>query len=134
MNYLERARELRKVIEQAITSVDDETALAAVELSPSLTYSGALIKSGTRINWNGKLYRAAVDLWDSVDNNPDNAANLWEEVVISSGYREIPETITVGLAFAKGECGWWHGVLYESLVENNVYTPAQYPANWKVKE
>lgn len=134
MNYLERARALRKVIEQAITSVDDETALTAVELSPSLSFGGVLITSGSRINWEGKLYRAAVDVWDTVENTPAAAPNLWEEVVISSGYREIPETITVGLAFAKGECGWWQGVLYESLIDNNVYTPTVCPDYWKVKE
>lgn len=134
MNYLERARELRKIIEQAITSVDDETALNAVELSPTLSFGGALVASGTRINWNGKLYRAAVDLWDYESNSPDNAPTIWEEVVISSGYREIPEVITVGLAFSKGECGWWQGTLYESLIDNNVWTPTVYPAGWKVKE
>lgn len=134
MSYLERARELRKIIEQAITSVDDETALNAVELSPTLSFGGQLVSNGTRINWNGKLYRAAVDLWDNESNTPDNAPTLWEEVVISSGHREIPEIITAGLAFSKGECGWWQGVLYESLIDNNVQTPTAYPTGWKAKE
>ena len=43
----------------------------------------------------------------------------------------IPETITVGLAFAMDELGWWGGKLYKSKLAANVYTPDQYPAGWE---
>lgn len=112
----------------------DETAIKATAIYPTLKYNGALVKSGTRINWNGTLKRAAADLWDTEDNNPDNAPVLWEDVVIVGEYRIIPEVITVGLAFSEGECGWWKGVLYRSKVNNNVYTPEQYPENWEIVE
>lgn len=112
----------------------DETAIKATAIYPTLKYNGALVKSGTRINWNGTLKRAAADLWDTEDNNPDNAPVLWEDVVIVGEYRIIPEVITVGLAFSEGECGWWNGVLYRSKVNNNVYTPEQYPGNWEIVE
>lgn len=50
------------------------------------------------------------------------------------GYRIIPDTITVGLAFSAGEIGWWGDALYRSKVDNNVYAPDQYAANWEVVE
>lgn len=53
------------------------------------------------------LKRAAVDLWDNEANTPDAAPTLWEDIDYRDGIRVIPETITVGLAFAKGEKGWW---------------------------
>lgn len=112
----------------------DETAIKATAIYPTLKYNGALVKSGTRINWNGTLKRAAADLWDTEDNNPDNAPVLWENVVIVGEYRIIPEVITVGLAFSEGEYGWWNGALYMSKVNNNVYTPEQYPENWEIVE
>lgn len=37
----------------------------------------------------------------------------------------------VGLAFAKGEKGWWNDELYESLLAANVWTPAVNPDGWK---
>ena len=132
MSYIENARRLRPIVEQAMQSVDDKTASEAAQLFPVLNGGGSLVKSGTRINWNGTVKRAAVDLWDTKENNPDNAPTLWADIPYKDGYRIIPDIITVSTAFALGECGWWDGVLYRSKVNANVYTPAQYPDNWEV--
>lgn len=109
----------------------DAIASTAIDVFPTLKEDGALIKVGTRINWKGTLKRAAVDLQDTVENNPDNAPTLWEDISYREGYRIIPETITVGTAFAKDELGWWGDELYKSLIEINVYTPIAYPAGWE---
>ena len=131
MNHIENARKLRAVIVQASESLDDKTASTAAELLPKLKGNGELVKAGTRINWGGTLKRAAVDLWDTPENNPDNAPDLWADLDYIDGYRIIPETITVTTAFAKDELGWWDGVLYLSLLNANVYTPKQYPDGWE---
>lgn len=125
-----RAHALRPVIEQAAQSLDDKTASTAAELFPRLRQDGSLIRAGTRIDWNGMVKRAAVDLWDTEQNNPDNAPTLWSDIAYKQGIRIIPATITVTQAFAKGEQGWWHDEVYESLINANVYTPEQYPAGW----
>lgn len=109
----------------------DAIASTAISVFPTLKESGGLVKVGTRINWNGVLKRAAVDLYDTIENNPDNAPTLWEDINYREGYRIIPETITVGTAFAKDEIGWWGDNLYKSLIEANVYTPTSYPAGWE---
>ena len=127
----EKAARLHTVIAAGRALVDDKTASVAPELFGRLKEDGSLVEHGTRINWNGTLKRAAVDLWDTKENNPDNAPTLWEDLDYKDGYRIIPETITVTTAFAKDECGWWKGVLYRSRVAANVYTPAQYPDNWE---
>ena len=125
------ALRLRAIVEQAAASLDDKTASTAGMLFPKLKQDGALIKSGTRINWNGTLKRAAVDLWDTQENNPDNAPALWEDISYRDGYRVIPQTITAGTAFALDECGWWGDILYRSTISNNVWTPEQYSAGWE---
>ena len=134
MNILENARKLRKIIEQASESLDDAVASEAPELFGNLKYDGALIKAGTRINWNGVIKRATVDLWDTEANNPSNAPTLWDDIEYKQGYRIIPEIITVGKAFSKDELGWWGDVLYESLIDGNVHTPAAAPHIWEVVE
>ena len=111
-------------------SATDAQASSAVSIYPTLKQDGSLIKSGTRINYNGTIIRAAVDLYDTETNSPENAPVLWETLNYKGGYRIIPEVITVGTAFSKGELGWWNDELYESLVDSNVYTPAQYAPNW----
>ena len=130
----QEAQTMRGFIEQAAEGLDDATASQAPNLFPGLKEDGSLVRAGTRINWKGVVMRAAVDLWDTADNNPDNAPGLWEDLPYIDGIRIIPDVITVGLAFSKGEKGWWYGELYESTVDNNVYTPEQYPANWKLVE
>lgn len=124
---------LRLFIAQNINTIitDDATASRAVEFHPGVQYDGSLIPSKTRINWGGTLKRAAVDLWDTEENNPDNAPDLWEDINYRNGYRIIPDTITATLAFAEDEYGWWGDTLYRSKVKGNVYTPSQYPDNWE---
>lgn len=128
------AIKLRAMIELAVTSLDDAQASQAAPLFPGLKGDGSLVKAGTRINWHGTVKRAASDLWDTENNNPDNAPTLWEDLGYMDGIRVIPETITAGLAFSKGEQGWWDGMLYTSLMDGNVYTPAAYPAGWEKAE
>ena len=132
MNYIETAKKLRPIIEQAAAKLDDKTASEGASLFPKLKQSGELVKAGTRINWNGTVKKAAVDLWDTAENNPENAPTLWEDLAYRDGYRIIPETITVTTAFDMDECGWWGDVLYRSKVGANVYTPAQYIAYWEI--
>ena len=122
---------LRSIVEQASKSLDDKTASTAATLFPRLKANGHLVSAGTRINWNGTIKKAAVDLWDIVENSPDNVPALWQDIEYKDGYRIIPDTLTVTTAFAKDECGWWNGVLYRSLLDANVYTPAVYSAGWE---
>lgn len=131
MNHIEKAKKLRKIIEKAIASVDDKTSSEAVELLPTLKYDGSLIKAGTRINFNGSVKKATLDLWDIEINNPNNSPTLWEDIPYIDGYRIIPDVITVTTAFSKGEIGLWKGELYKSLADANVYTPEQYSRNWE---
>lgn len=123
----------RKQIEAAALNLDDKGASMSADFYSDLTYSGELIKAGTRINHNGILYKAAVDLWDTEANNPDNAPTLWEEIQYHEGIRIIPEVITVTTAFAKDELGYWKAdeKVYKSLIDANVYTPAAYPQGWE---
>lgn len=123
----------RKEIEAAAINLDDKGASLSPDFYSDMAYSGQLIKAGTRINHGGFLYKAAVDLWDTEVNNPENAPALWEEIQYHEGIRIIPEVITVAAAFAKAELGFWKadGKVYKSLLDANVYTPAAYPQGWE---
>lgn len=127
----QEAKTIRGYIETASAGLDDAAASQMALLFPGLKGDGSLVKSGTRINWNGVVKRASVDLWDMETNNPDHAPDLWEDLAYIDGIRIIPEVITAGTAFSKGEQGWWNGVLYESLINDNVWTPEAYPEGWK---
>lgn len=72
-----QAVSVRTAIETAVQSLDDNAAASVVSLFPVLKQDGSLIKAGTKINWQGKIVKALVDLWDREDHNPDNAPTLW---------------------------------------------------------
>ena len=128
------AKKVRPLIEKASVSLDDKDASDAPELFPQMKNNNSLINAGTRINWYGVVKRAAVDLWDTENNNPDNAPALWEDIAYKDGIRYIPTTLTAGTAFAKDEFGWWENELYKSLIDSNVWTPAAYPTGWEKQE
>ena len=132
MTYIEQARKLRPMVVKAAQSLDDKDASEAVALFDGMRYDGSLIKTGTRINWNGALKQAAVDLWNTTENNPDNAPTLWVDIAYREGIRIIPETITAAQAFALDELGWWNEHIYRSTIAANVYTPDQYAAGWEL--
>lgn len=127
-----KALALRALIEKAVISLDDKDASECVELYPKLKNDSSLVEAGTRINWKGEIMKAATALWDFEQNDPDHAPNLWQRLDYRDGIRIIPEVIYLAQAFSKDELGWWNDVIYKSLVDNNVYTPAQYSANWEV--
>lgn len=130
MTYIEQARKLRPIVVKAAQFLDDKDASEAIALFDGMRYDGSLIKTGTRINWNGALKQAAADLWDTETNNPDNAPTLWVDIAYREGIRIIPETITAAEAFALDELGWWQEHVYRSTIAANVYTPDQYAAGW----
>lgn len=125
---------LYNIIRAGLDLVDDKQASVGVVLYPEMQYENALIKAGSRINWKGMLKRAAVDIWDTEQNNPDNAPALWEDIAYKDGFRIIPEIITSTLAFGLGEIGWWKDAKYKSLIAANTYTPDEYPAGWEMVE
>lgn len=133
MDILERARLLRRNIIYGSESLDDKIASETPELFDKLNENGELVPVGTRINWNGVIKRASVDLWDTKENNPDNAPTLWEDINYKDGIRIIPEIITVGTVFSKDELGYWKDTLYKSLIDNNVWNPEQYPTGWELQ-
>lgn len=126
----------RKQIEAAALNLDDKAASMSADFYSDMTYTGKLIEAGTRINHNGILYKAAVALWDTEANNPDNAPTLWGKLQYHNGIRIIPEVITVTTAFALNELGYWEtdGKTYKSRRDANVHTPAAYPDGWEVVE
>ena len=123
----------RRQIEKAAIHLDDKAASESPDFYEHMKYDGKAISAGTRINFESVLYKAAVTLWDTEENNPHFAPSLWEKINYHNGVRVIPGVITVTTAFAKDELGFWEadGKTYKSLINANVYTPAAYPQGWE---
>ncbi len=130
---LQQARKLRAAMVAASAGMDDRAGSEAPQMFGRLTQDGSLIRAGTRINWDGQLMKANTDLWDTAENTPDKAPELWTEVAYRNGYRVIPETFTAENAFMKGETGYSRadGNYYEAQADGTVFPPQEYPSVWK---
>lgn len=131
---LSKVQELRAMIEKAAAGLDDRDASMAAELFPRLKRDGSLIAAFTRVNWNGAVMAAQADLWDTEPNDPDHAPSLWKALAWRGGIRIIPEVLAAADAFSAGERGWWGDTLMVSLLDSNVWTPAQHPQGWAAAE
>lgn len=82
MTIIERARMLRPYIEKAAQSLDDQTALQAVELYQAWK-TGTEYTAGTRVRYGGKLWRVM---------QAHTAQEYWTPDVVPSLFEEINET------------------------------------------
>ena len=131
MTLLELARKLRPYIEKAALSLSDEDALEAVQLFPNRNPEAAYLVDD-KVNYEGILYRclqshAAQEGW-----NPIAAPSLWAKVLIPDE-NVIPEWEQPDSTnpYMKGDRVSYEGKVYESAIDNNIWSPAAYPAGWQ---
>ena len=130
----EHAYKLRQMLHKASASLADDDALEAIELFP-VWQTSTNYAAGDRVRYGGVLYRClqgheAQDTW-----TPADAPSLWARVLIPDP-GEIPEWEQPDSTnpYMKGDRVRFAGKIYESLVDNNVWSPADYPTGWKIVE
>lgn len=120
---IELARKLRPLIEKAAASLDDADAIEAKNLFPNWT-SGILYKKDTRVNYNETLYRCLMEHTSQVGWEPGAAPSLWDKVLIPDP-EVIPEWEQPGSTngYKIGDRVRYHGKIWESTIDNNVWPP-----------
>ena len=133
MTPQEKARALRPYMEKASGSLSDEDALEAVELFPSWE-ADTEYAADQRVRYGGKLYRCVQSHTSQAGWEPDKTPALWTEVAKPG---EIPvwrQPTGAQDAYNKGDRVHYpdkDGPVYESIVDNNVWSPEAYPAGWE---
>ena len=131
MTLLELARKLRPYIEKAAISLSDEDALEAVNLFENW-HSGEPYVKDQRVNFEGTLYKClqshtSQDAW-----TPTAAPSLWAKVLIPDT-NVIPEWEQPSSTnpYMRGDKVMFNGQVYESTIDNNIWSPSAYPAGWE---
>lgn len=131
-HLIERARELRKQIETNATTMDDESAIQYTELFPAWSGGSAFYTVGERVRYEGILYKVLQDHTSQATWTPTDAPSLFAKVLIPDPDVipdwEQPDSTN---AYMTGDRVRFDGKVYESLIDNNVWSPAAYPAGWK---
>lgn len=132
---VERARELRSVIEELAVNLDDEKALDSKELFPYWNAETAY-EVGARVRFEDVLYKCLQAHQAQADWTPAAAPSLWAKVLIPD-----PEVVPVWEQpdstnpYMKGDRVHYPTAddpIYESLIDNNTWSPEAYPAGWQV--
>ena len=116
---------LRSIIETAVQSLDDETALDAVVLHPEWA-SGIEYQVGTKVRHGGMVYRCLTAHTAQEGWTPANAPSLWAEVLVEEGQIlpwQQPDSTN---PYGKGDKVTHNGSIWVSDVDNNVWEPGVY--------
>ena len=126
----EKAYELRALIEQAAASLSDEVALGGVELFPRWVTEKEY-NADDRVSYTGTLFKCLQAHTSQETWTPTDAPSLWAKVLIPDP-EVIPEWEQPDStnAYMKGDKVMFNGKVYESLIDNNVWSPETYPAGW----
>ena len=128
----EHAYKLRELMHKAAVSLGDEDALEAVELFPAWKTDTAYA-TDERIRYGEKLYRCVQAHTSQSDWTPDATPALWTEVAKPGEIPVWKQPTGAQDAYNKGDRVWYpekNTTVYESTIDNNVWSPADYPQGW----
>ena len=133
MSIVDRARELRAIIEQIAQTLDDESALNSTELFPNWNGDGVEYETGQKIRYENKLYKVLQPHTSLPSWTPTDAPSLFAEILAGQEGTDIGEWVQPDSTnpYMTGDRVIFNGVVYESLIDNNVWSPSIYPAGWK---
>ena len=132
----EHAMRLRAAIVKASASLDDTTALTAVELFDEWREGVDYVK-GDRRRRGDKLFRCEQNHTSQADWTPETTPALWTEVAEPGTIPVWKQPSGAQDAYNKGDKVHYPTAddpVYESLIDANVYSPEAYPAGWAVVE
>lgn len=131
MSLTDLAIRMRPYVEKAVQSLNDEEALEVPNLYPKWK-PGQEYAAGYRLLHDGVLYCVLQPHTSQEGWTPNAAPSLFAKVLIPDP-DVIPEWEQPDSTnpYMKGDKVRFDGKIYESLIDNNIWSPAAYPAGWR---
>ena len=114
-------------------TLSDAQALQVPMLFEEFDGNGVAYEVGKRILYNDVLYKVIQAHTSQAEWTPVAAPSLFAKVINETIDGSIPEFEQPNSTnpYMKGDKVIFNGKVYESLIDNNVYSPEAYPAGWK---
>ena len=114
-------------------TLSDAQALQVPMLFDDFDGNGVAYEVGKRVLYNDILYKVIQAHTSQAEWTPVAAPSLFAKVINETIDGSIPEFEQPGSTnpYMKGDKVIFNGKVYESLIDNNVYSPEAYPAGWK---
>ena len=114
-------------------TLSDAQALQVPMLFDEFDGNGVAYEVGKRVLYKGVLYKVIQAHTSQEGWTPIDAPSLFAKVINETITGEIPdwEQPDSTNAYMKGNKVKFNGKIYESVIDNNVWSPTAYPAGWK---
>lgn len=114
-------------------NLSDSQAVQVPMLFEEFDGNGVAYAVGKRVVYKGVLYKVIQAHTSQADWTPDAAPSLFAKVINETVDGSIPDFVQPDSTnpYMKGDKVKFNGKVYESLIDNNVYSPEAYPQGWK---
>ena len=141
MDQVKEALELRKALQLFLATLDVDTSandmMEVATVFPKYRVGKAYkVKEVFSYGENGvgdpQLYQVLQDHTSTEEWTPDTAVSLYKAIgVTEEGYAEWVQPLGASDAYNAGDVVSYNGVLYQSTIDNNVWSPEAYPHGWE---
>ena len=124
---------LHKVAKMVASEVTDDAKALAIQEFYDDWEVDVKYEVGTYIRYEGVLYKVITAHTSQSDWTPTSASSLFAKVLIDPTGETINEWVQPDStnAYMTGDKVIFEGKTYESIIDNNVWSPSAYPAGWK---
>lgn len=138
---MQAALEMRKTLQFFVGTLDADTQLDMMLEIPSIFPAYEVGKAyktkdvfsyGENAVGDPQLYQVLQDHTSAAQWTPDTAISLYKAIGITKdGYPEWVQPLGSTDAYNIGDIVSYNGMLYRSVIDDNVWTPDAYPAGWE---
>ena len=140
MNKKQATLEMRKTLQLFLATLDVDIQAEAMMEVPSVfpQYSVGkaykvkeVFRYGENTVGDAQLYQVLQDHISAEEWKPDASPSLYKAIgVTEDGYPEWIQPLGASDAYNAGDRVSYNGVIYESTIDGNVWSPDTYPAGW----
>lgn len=127
---------LNKIGKIVANNVTDDAVALTIQEFYDIWEVGVTYEVGRYLQYKSVLYKVLQPHTSQETWTPDVASSVYAKVLIDPSGETIPEWEQPDStnAYMTGDKVRFEGVVYESVMDNNIWSPADYPAAWKVVE
>ena len=140
MNKLQMAEQFRRAVQMFAASLSEDKALEIATIYDQYKVGKNYAKDeyftwGVNSTGDPQLYKVNQAHTASAEWPPNASPALYTAIGLTDdGYPIWSQPSGAHDAYNKGDVVEYNGILYESLVDGNVYSPDAYPSGWKIYE
>lgn len=130
--YFDECEDMAALVGEIAAVLTDEQAASFPSAFPEWEAEGTYA-AGDRVRVDGRLYKCLQGHDAQGDWSPTQAPSLWAAMLTDPESDEVPEWAQPDStnAYSVGDRVRFGGKVYVSTIDNNVWSPADYPAGWQ---